>query len=120
MSATLSERSQFIESDKKNHHRKELINILNDRAEKLGVKDSLCICEGGQVGIAIYPVEWDKIQVIEHLKPCYHSISYFGDKYKQGGNDHMLINHSEIKGFPVDSPKDTLRHLNATISSFSR
>ena len=119
MSATISERSQFIESDNKNYHRKELLSLLVHRAKELGVNDKLCICEGGQVGIAIHPIECDKTQVMEHLTPFYDDIHYFGDKYKEGGNDHNLIHHTEVKGVPVDSPNDTLAYINTTISSFS-
>ena len=107
MTATSVERSQFILEDKVNQYRKRLIQLLSDTAMKLGVYEDLSINEGGQVGIAIFPREWDKIQVLEHLLPYHETIHYFGDKYKSGGNDYRLISDSNVIGHCVDSPEDT-------------
>lgn len=70
--------------------------------------------EGGSVGIAILPSEWDKVQVL-NLFHDYETIIYFGDKYLENGNDYKLLNHKNVIGYAVDSPKDTLACLRSII-----
>lgn len=113
MSATNEERQYFIEKNNKNNYRKQLLNILLKKAKELGIQDEVTICEGGTVGLAIYPLENDKIQVLEHLQD-YKEIHYFGDKYEENGNDHNIINDSRTIGYPIDNlqmTKDILRTL---------
>ena len=113
MSATNEERQYFIEKNNKNNYRKQLLNILLKKAKELGIQDEVTICEGGTVGLAIYPFENDKIQVLEHLQD-YKEIHYFGDKYEENGNDYNIINDSRTIGYPIDNlqmTKDILRTL---------
>lgn len=110
MVAIDEERKYFIELDKKQNIRKTLIDLLINKAIELQINDQVKILEGGSVGIGIYPVEFGKSQVLESLTD-YSNISYFGDKYTEEGNDYELITHSNIKGYPVDSPLDTLNIL---------
>lgn len=117
MTATSVERSQFILEDNANHYRKRLIQLLSDTAMKLGVYEDLSINEGGQVGIAIFPREWDKIQVLDYVLPYHETIHYFGDKYKTGGNDHRIINDSHVIGHRVDSPEDTYTILKQILAT---
>jgi len=111
MVATLEERKNYLEKDKENSYRERLLNLLKEEANKLGIMEELTICYGGEVGIAIYPVEYDKTQVLEHLLPYYNEIHYFGDKYEENGNDYNLINDSSVIGHPVDSVNDTIKIL---------
>jgi phosphomannomutase len=111
MVATLEERKYYLEKDKENHYRFNLLNILKEEANKLGILKELTICYGGEVGIAIYPIEYDKTQVLEYLLPEYDEIHFFGDKYEEDGNDHNLIYNEYIIGHPVDSIYDTIKHL---------
>lgn len=108
MTATLDERKYYLEKDKENHYRENLLNILKEEASKLGILNELTICYGGEVGIAIYPIEYDKTQVLEYLLDDYDEIHYFGDKYEEQGNDHNLIYHNSVIGHPVDSVNDTI------------
>jgi phosphomannomutase len=108
MTATLDERKYYLEKDKENHYRENLLNILKEEASKLGILNKLTICYGGEVGIAIYPIEYDKTQVLEYLLDDYDEIHYFGDKYEEQGNDHNLIYHNSVIGHPVDSVNDTI------------
>lgn len=107
MSATQDERKYFISLDKKHQYRKLLLQLLKHKAKELNINDSIQICEGGTVGIAIYPTEYDKTQVYEHVKDKYSEIHYFGDKYLEDGNDYHIINHFKIIGHCVDSVQDT-------------
>lgn len=111
MSANLSEREYFIELDKKYNYRIELLNILQEKARELNIFDKINIYEGGSVGIAIYPKEYDKIQVLEYLTNNYNEIHYFGDKYSENGNDYNLINSTRVIGHKVDNSLDTLQIL---------
>jgi len=110
MQANNDERKYFMDLDKKFKYRKNLLEILNNKAKELGVFEKLDIREGGSVGIAIYPKEWNKTQVLDVLDD-YKNIHYFGDKYEEGGNDYELIIHSRVTGKPVDSVEDTKKFL---------
>ena len=114
MSVTNEERQYFIEKNNKNNYRKQLLNILLKKAKELGIQDEVTICEGGTVGLAIYPVENDKIQVLEHLQD-YKEIHYFGDKYEENGNDYHLINHRNIIGHKINNYNDTFTILKKYI-----
>ena len=64
---------------------------------------------GGSVGIAIYPKEWNKVQVLQTIKKSdYDKIYYFGDKYLENGNDYALLHAEGVIGIKVDSPGDIL------------
>lgn len=110
MTATDSERKYFIEKNKEHNYRTQLITILQNKANELGILHRLTICEGGEVGIGIYPKEYDKTQVLEHLYD-YSEVHYFGDKYKINGNDHNIITHKRVIGHPIDSVSQTLHIL---------
>lgn len=107
MSANSDERQYFISLDKKFRYRKQLLLLLKEKAMELNISQLIHICEGGSVGIAIYPNEYDKVQVYDQLKDKYFEIHYFGDKYNQDGNDYHIINHSKIIGHCIDAVQDT-------------
>ena len=81
----------------------------------MNIQDGIDIVYGGSVGIAIYPKEYDKIQVLESINiNKYSEIHYFGDKYLIDGNDYKLLNHNDIIGHNIDSVKQTediIEHL---------
>jgi len=111
MSATNSERQYFIEIDNKEKIRKKLIDLLIKESIKLKIDDKISILQGGSVGISIYPNEYDKIQVLEHLTN-YDNIYYFGDKYLEDGNDYKLLNDDKItRGFSINNPEETFEIL---------
>jgi phosphomannomutase len=107
MSANKKEREIFIEQNDIFNYREQLLNILINKAIEIEINNDVTICEGGSVGLAIYPNENDKVQVIPHLIDKYNEIHYFGDKYCPNGNDYKIINHSNILGHPVNSTNDT-------------
>ena len=115
MSANVAERQYFIELDKTHEYRRKLLDILQAAADEMNILSKLNIYEGGSVGIAIYPKEYDKVQVLQYLQDKYKTIHYFGDKYGETGNDHHLINHPDVVGHCVDSPSDTLQILNSLL-----
>jgi phosphomannomutase len=106
MSATQEERKYFTEIDKKENIRNKLIRLLQIKAMELSIHDKIKILEGGSVGVGIYPIEYGKAQVLEHLTE-YTDISYFGDKYTVDGNDYEIITHKKINGFSVNSVDET-------------
>jgi phosphomannomutase len=116
MVATDVERKYFIEINKQYKYRTRLIEILKKKAEELNILNQLSICQGGEVGIGIYPREYDKIQVIEHISE-YSEIHYFGDKYEIDGNDYNIINYKNIIGHPVDNYEQTLNILDKIVKS---
>ena len=50
---------------------------------EMDIKDKISVYEGGQVGIAIFPREYDKVQVLSEITEKYEQIHYFGDKYEE-------------------------------------
>jgi phosphomannomutase len=106
--ANQKERNIFIELDKKFNYRKKLLNILIEKSNELNIHNKVDIVEGGSVGVAIYPKEYDKIQVLSYFpEEVYQQIYYFGDKYEINGNDYNIINNKRVIGMKVDSPKNT-------------
>jgi HAD superfamily hydrolase (TIGR01484 family) len=110
MSATEDERNYFIELNNKFNYRQQLIDFLYQKAKELQINDKIKIVEGGMVGIAIFPQEWDKIQILEQFD-LNDDIYYFGDKYTEQGNDYLLLHHPFIIGVPVNNPSETLSIL---------
>ena len=100
-----------MELDAKEHIRKNLLKLLHEKAYFLNILDKVSICEGGSVGIAIYPNEYDKVQVVELFEDKYDEILYFGDKYEDNGNDFHLINHHSIIGHKIDDYNETFTIL---------
>jgi phosphomannomutase len=117
MSANSKERDYFIEYDKNYNIRNDLLNLLHNKAKELNILDKVSITEGGSVGIAIYPKELDKIQVLDTItKDDYSEIHYFGDKYEKGGNDYNIINDERVIGHCVNSPDDTMSLLKKLLN----
>jgi len=112
LTANYNERMYFIELDKKNNYKHKLLNLLKEKAIELNINDELFIGYGGSVGISIYPIEYDKTQILEHLQYKYKEIHYFGDKYLSDGNDYNIINNKNIIGHKIDNIDDTIKHLN--------
>ena len=83
MSANDEEREYFKKIDNDDNIRYKLINILKNKSKELNILDKISINIGGSVGIAIFPTEYDKIQVLEILENKYDEIYYFGDKYEE-------------------------------------
>ena len=116
LTANETERKEYMELDKQNHYRTTLLESLKLQATSLGIMNQVAIVEGGSVGIAIYPSEWDKIQVLDYFHADkYEKIYYFGDKYEPNGNDYQILNHPRVKGFPVNNYQDTIQILKQFI-----
>jgi phosphomannomutase len=115
LNANNEEREYFMKIDKVNNYRKQLLNILQNYARELDIFDKVSIYEGGSVGIAIYPIEYDKSQVLTIIQDKYEEIHYFGDKYLENGNDRNLINNPNVIGHCVDSISDTKKILKLII-----
>jgi HAD superfamily hydrolase (TIGR01484 family) len=116
--ATQEERAVYMDLDKKFQYRKQLLHLLHEKAFELNIHNCVDIVEGGSVGIAIYPKEYDKIQVLSYFpEETYKNIYYFGDKYEINGNDYKIISNERVFGMRVDSLKNTVELLNK-ISTF--
>ena len=107
MTATNEEREYFKNIDKKEKIRQQLLEILLKEAEKIGIEESVSILEGGSVGISIYPVEYDKIQVLETISKDKYNIFYFGDKYLPSGNDYKLLTNENVTGYKINKKEET-------------
>jgi phosphomannomutase len=118
MVATENERKNFIEKDKIFNYRVKLLQILQNEAKNLGIDKDIDILLGGSVGIAIYPKEWNKVQVLDVInKNEYNEIFYFGDKYEEDGNDYKILYHNNVIGIKVDNVEDTIFELNKILKN---
>ena len=119
MQANEEERANFIEEDKKYYYREKILYVLQNEAESMNIYKDVDILLGGSVGIAIYPKEWNKVQIIENgtiNKKDYDKIYYFGDKYDLNGNDYQLLHHPDVIGVKVDTLDDTIRELKEIVN----
>ncbi|XP_053991504.1 uncharacterized protein LOC128883313 [Hylaeus volcanicus] len=103
---SLKERELFFEYDKKHHVRQSLIQHLEKNFRHLNLRYTI----GGQISIDCYPIGWDKSFCLRHLSD-YDSIFFFGDKTSSGGNDYEIYHHPNVIGQTVQSPEDTLHHV---------
>jgi phosphomannomutase len=107
------ERKIFMEQDLVNNYRNNLLSELKNELVNLNIENEIDIVLGGSVGIAIYPSEYDKIQILEIIKKDdYEEIHYFGDKYLKDGNDYKLLNDKNVIGHKINKIEDTLYILN--------
>lgn len=117
LSANEEERTYFKKLDSKFEYRKKLLDILQIKAIELNIYNKIHIVYGGSVGIAIYPSEYDKRQIMNHInKEEYIEIHYFGDKYLSDGNDYLLLNHTNVIGHKVDSVNETFEFLKLILN----
>ena len=110
MNANETERKTYIHLDNTHGYRSELINLLKQKALDIDLQN-ISICEGGQVGIGLYPDEYDKIQILDILTNNYKEIHYFGDKYLPNGNDYKLLNNECIIGHKINNINETFNEL---------
>tara|TARA_B100000424_G_scaffold57824_1_gene41872 strand:+ start:8313 stop:9059 length:747 start_codon:yes stop_codon:yes gene_type:complete len=115
MQANEEERKYFKEYDSIHKVRETLIDGLKKKAIQLGIYEKINIKEGGTVGIAIYPSEWDKIQILEIItKKDYNNIIYFGDRFNNDGNDYLILNSAQVIGHKINCVEETYDILRNT------
>jgi len=110
LSATQRERQYFLDLDKTHKYRERLYNDLTNETAKMWTKNNnnISVVYGGSVGIAIYPEEYDKVQILESIKMDeWSTIYYFGDKYLEDGNDYKLLNNEYIIPRRIDTIEQT-------------
>lgn len=112
MQADEKERKEFLKEENEKQLRQQLLTELREMLVKNEWDEQLHVTIGGSTGIAIYPKEWDKSQIVKELNMCdFEQIYYFGDRYETDGNDFPLIFHKGIDGIPVDSIDETFHFL---------
>lgn len=73
---------------------------------------------GGQIGIDVCPLGWDKTFCLQFIdEQEFRTVHFFGDKTEEGGGDHELYVHPRTVGHNVVSPEDTLRQVKALFLS---
>jgi phosphomannomutase len=85
--ANKEQRAQYVEYDTVNNERNEIVESFN---YNFGEKTlGLMATSGGDTGIDLYPIGFDKSQVILDF-PDHDTVHFFGDKMDPGGNDYPL------------------------------
>ena len=110
MKSTMEYRSKYLDYKLNDLWRTQTITELKN----LKIP-GLTIVVGGQLGIAIYPNGWDKAQIVPFIKNHKdlkdEEIVFFGDKTDVTGNDYPLYNHTNVTGYSVSSPINTIAQL---------
>jgi phosphomannomutase len=82
--ATLGERNLYVAHDKQYYERETIALQFN-----MLYGDTISAKIGGETGIDIFPVGWDKSQIINDFDKE-DRLYFFGDRMEVGGNDHPL------------------------------
>ena len=106
--ASVEERHEFEKYDKEHKIRQTFVEALKKEFPDYG----LCYSIGGQISFDVFPAGWDKTFALTHVSPdSWKEIHFFGDKTFEGGNDHEIFTHKDVKGHSVTSPEDTISQL---------
>lgn len=109
-----SQRLSFLQHH--GHVRDELLRYLK---HENACPHQIAIKKGGNVGIALFPIEWSKVQVLDIIHPTYQTIWYIADSIGEDGNDHELLHHPYVHGIHVKNPAHTSRILQHMLSTMS-
>ena len=120
MNANDIERSDFMKLDKEKKIRQELIQKCTEKMKELDIQEQIKVCEGGHVGIAIYPKEYDKVQVMDLFEGKFEEIHYFGDKYEENGNDYYLLNHPKVIGHKINQVRETYEIIQSLLNQVDK
>ena len=111
------DRDVFINLDKDNNIRLELLSYINDYIEELGL-DITCSL-GGSTSIDIYPTGWDKTFALRHFKnsKCW----FIGDKCTGVGNDRPIYDllKRDHRAFQTRGPSETTELIYEIIDTLS-
>lgn len=106
--ATQEQRKDYFQWDMKTGERKQIAYFINKHFNLLEAS------VGGEISIDIYPIGWDKSQVLKYIeKGSYH---FFGDKAYEGGNDYALakaLDKEKDKVYNVEGYKETWQFLKS-------
>jgi hypothetical protein len=81
--ATLGERKLYVDFDTKTNERNRIAREFNLQFPAMEAKP------GGETGIDISPIGWDKSQILVDFDPK-DEIYFFGDRMDKDGNDYPL------------------------------
>jgi phosphomannomutase len=104
--ATLGERNLYVKHDQEHRERETIALQFNSL-----YGDTITAKIGGETGIDIYPVGWDKSQILADFA-LEDKIYFFGDRMEVGGNDFPLkIANFKGHNFQVKDWQDTWERL---------
>jgi len=106
--ATIQERNDFEQYDKKTGIRAKFVRALKEKFPDYGLTFSI----GGKISFDVFPNGWDKTYCLRHVADeSFSEIHFFGDKTYEGGNDYEIFSDPRTIGHSVTSPQDTMRLL---------
>lgn len=110
--ATDSDREIWVELDKKNKWRINILDVLIKSENWKGITFKL----GGDTSFDIYPNGWDKTMALNHVKKEGYDMVYFvGDKCEPNGNDFEIYQATGEFGFNTSSPEETVQIIKTII-----
>ena len=105
-------RSSFMELDSNEKIRDEIIKRLETPLSNLGFSIKI----GGNIGLSICPLGWDKSYILRNKIlniESYEKVYFYGDKCHSDGNDYPIFSYKGIEGYQVSCPKNTIELLNS-------
>ncbi len=104
--ATLGERNLYVNHDKEHRERETIALQFNTL-----YGDAITAKIGGETGIDLYPVGWDKSQILQDFNKD-DKIYFFGDRMEVGGNDQPLkVANTRGYNYAVKNWRDTWERL---------
>ncbi|GJE91145.1 phosphomannomutase [Phanerochaete sordida] len=111
--ATIQERIEFEQYDKKAGVRAEFVRVLREKFGDYGLTFSI----GGQISFDVFPHGWDKTYCLRHVEDeHFDEIHFFGDKTYKGGNDYEIFSDPRTIGHTVANPPETMVALKEQFS----
>jgi phosphomannomutase len=112
-----AERGAFDAADREAGFRQRVVGELR-RMFGVDTEYKLVFSIGGQIGIDVCPLGWDKTFCLQFVSPEEFSVvHFFGDKTEEGGGDHEIYMHPRTVGHSVTSPEDTMRQVEELLRS---
>ena len=113
--ANNEQRNDFIEWDKKNSMRTEVMEELQKIGDNLFGAGELEFALGGNTSIDIYPKGWDKTYALQHFPD--HEYWFVGDRCGPTGNDRQIYEllAKENRGFKTTGPEETIEIIEEII-----
>ena len=103
--ASISERKQFKNFDKKFNFRFQFFKKLKDRLSQSGL-DEITVKLGGDTSFDIYPSGWDKTYALRHFSD--KNVWFVGDRaLSPKGNDWEIFQACGARSFHTKNPEQT-------------
>eukprot|EP01101_Sappina_pedata_P012385 TRINITY_DN84_c0_g1_i1.p1 TRINITY_DN84_c0_g1~~TRINITY_DN84_c0_g1_i1.p1 ORF type:complete len:260 (+),score=121.20 TRINITY_DN84_c0_g1_i1:311-1090(+) len=100
------DRATWVAFDEAHRVREKMVRAVKEKTKGWGLE----IVIGGQMGFDIFPQGWDKSFCRKYLTQ-FEEIHFFGDNFKEGGNDYPLYSQKDIHGYGISHGPSQTRKI---------